>query len=166
MRRVDLRKVGKKALECLIKVGAWTSASALDCCEAMDQIIGASKSRHEAEEVGQLSMFDLLGGGDLGGAQAGFASSLKLPTVDPLTPKQRLEMEKELLGVYVSSHPLQQMVVDLTGVITCTCGELNDNYVGKGVVLAGDTCASTRSRPKRAIAWRLSRWRTYRANVM
>ena len=104
----------------------------------MDQMIGASKSRHEAEEVGQLSMFDLLGGGDLGGAQAGFASSLKLPAVDPLTPKQRLEMEKELLGVYVSSHPLQQMVVDLTGVITCTCGELNDNYVGKGVVLAGN----------------------------
>ena len=101
-------------------------------------MIGASKSRHEAEEVGQLSMFDLLGGADLGGAQAGFASSLKLPTVDPLTPKQRLEMEKELLGVYVSSHPLQQMVVDLTGVITCTCGELNDNYVGKGVVLAGN----------------------------
>ena len=30
------------------------------------------------------------------------------------------------------------MVVDLTGVITCTCGELNDNYVGKGVVLAGN----------------------------
>ena len=83
-------------------------------------------------------MFDLLGGADLGGAQAGFASSLKLPTVDPLTPKQRLEMEKELLGVYVSSHPMQQMVVDLTGVITCTCGELNDTYVGKGVVLAGN----------------------------
>ena len=47
-------------------------------------------------------------------------------------------MEKELLGVYVSSHPLQQMVVDLTGVITCTCGELDDTFVGKGVVLAGN----------------------------
>ncbi len=137
--RVDLRKVGKKALECLIKVGALDAfGERAQLLEAMDQMIGASKSRHEAEEVGQLSMFDLLGGGDLGGAQAGFASSLKLPTVDPLTPKQRLEMEKELLGVYVSSHPLQQMVVDLTGVITCTCGELNDNYVGKGVVLAGN----------------------------
>ena len=137
--RVNLRKVGKKALECLIKVGALDAfGERAQLLEAMDQMIGASKSRHEAEEVGQLSMFDLLGGADLGGAQAGFASSLKLPTVDPLTPKQRLEMEKELLGVYVSSHPLQQMVVDLTGVITCTCGELNDNHVGKGVVLAGN----------------------------
>ena len=66
------------------------------------------------------------------------AIPVKLPTVAPFSPKQRLEMEKELLGVYVSSHPLQQMVVDLTGVITCTCGKLNDNYVGKGVVLAGN----------------------------
>ena len=57
-----------------------------------------------------------------------------------------------MLGVYVSSHPLQQMVVDLTGVITCTCGELNDNYVGKGVVLAEHRARATRSRPKRAIA--------------
>jgi hypothetical protein len=47
-------------------------------------------------------------------------------------------MEKELLGVYVSSHPLQQMAVDLTGVITCTCGELGEAHVGKPVVLAGN----------------------------
>jgi hypothetical protein len=104
--------------------------------EAIDQMVGVSRSRHEAEEAGQLSMFDLLGGLDAG--VSSFAPTLTLPSVEPLNPKQRLEMEKELLGVYVSSHPLQQMAVDLTGVITCTCGELGEAHVGKPVALAGN----------------------------
>jgi DNA polymerase III subunit alpha len=136
--RVDLRKVGKKALECLIKVGALDAfGERAQLLEGMEQLVGVSRSRHEAEEAGQLSMFDLLGGG-LDAGPAGFAPSLSLPAVEPLGPKQRLEMEKELLGVYVSSHPLQQMAVDLTGVITCTCGELGEAHMGKPVVLAGN----------------------------
>ncbi|HSN75295.1 MAG TPA: DNA polymerase III subunit alpha [Anaerolineae bacterium] len=135
--RVDLRKVGKKALECLIKVGALDPfGERAQLLEGIDQMVGVSRSRHEAEEAGQLSMFDLLGGLDTG--VSSFAPTLTLPSVEPLTPKQRLEMEKELLGVYVSSHPLQQMAVDLTGVITCTCGELGEAHVGKPVVLAGN----------------------------
>ena len=136
--RVDLRKVGKKALECLIKVGALDPfGERAQLLEGMDQMVGVSRSRHEAEEVGQLSMFDLLGGGPAAGA-GDFAPRLTLPAVEPLSPKQRLEMEKELLGVYVSSHPLQQMAVDLSGVVTCTCGELGEAHVGKPVVLAGN----------------------------
>ncbi len=136
--RVDLRKVGKKALECLIKVGALDQfGERAQLLEGMEQLVGVSRSRHEAEEAGQLSMFDLFGGG-LDAGPASFAPTLTLPAVEPLSPKQRLEMEKELLGVYVSSHPLQQMAVDLTGVITCTCGELGEAHVGKPVVLAGN----------------------------
>jgi DNA polymerase III subunit alpha len=135
--RVDLRRVGKKALECMIKVGALDPFGERgQLLEAIDQMVGVSRSRHEAEEAGQLSMFDLLGGLDAG--VSSFAPTLTLPSVEPLTPKLRLEMEKELLGVYVSSHPLQQMAVDLTGVITCTCGELGEAHVGRPVVLAGN----------------------------
>jgi hypothetical protein len=47
-------------------------------------------------------------------------------------------MEKELLGVFVSAHPLQQMTVDLSGVITCFCGDLNEGHAGKSVLLAGN----------------------------
>ncbi|MCS6845140.1 MAG: DNA polymerase III subunit alpha [Caldilineales bacterium] len=133
-RRVDLRKVGKKALECLIKVGALDAlGERAQLLEALDQMIGLSRSHHEAEEVGQLSMFDLFGAA----AQA-TAPALKLPDVPPLPPRERLAMEKELLGVFVSAHPLQQMSVNLSGVITCTCGELDESYVGKQVVLAGN----------------------------
>ncbi|MFZ2488884.1 MAG: DNA polymerase III subunit alpha [Anaerolineae bacterium] len=136
--RVDLRKVGKKALECLIKVGALDRfGERAQLLEAMDQMVGVSRSRHEAEEVGQMSMFDLLGSAASSSAAA-FSSTLTLPQVAPFTPKQQLALEKELLGVFVSSHPLQQMTVDLTGVITCTCGELSEEHAGKSVVLAGN----------------------------
>ncbi len=133
--RVDLRKVGKKALECLIKVGALDQfGERAQLLEAIDQMVGISRSRHEAEEAGQLSMFDLLGAVDL----AASVASLKLPDVPPLPPRERLAQEKELLGVFVSAHPLQQMSVDLSSIITCTCGELDESYVGKQVVLAGN----------------------------
>ena len=132
--RVDLRKVGKKALECLIKVGALdVFGSRAQLLEAMDQMIGISKTGHEAEEAGQLTMFDLFGR-----AGAAAPASLRLKDVEPMTPKERLAIEKELLGVFVSSHPLQQLAVDLTGIITCFCGDLNESYAGKNVVLAGN----------------------------
>ncbi len=132
--RVDLRKVGKKSLECLIKVGALDAFGERgQLLEAIDQMVSRSTKDHEAAEAGQPYLpFDTV---DLGETRP---TSVQLPKVEPLNPKQRLEMEKELLGVYVSSHPLQQMAVDLTGVITCTCGELDDTFVGKGVVLAGN----------------------------
>ncbi|MER2599293.1 MAG: DNA polymerase III subunit alpha [Caldilineales bacterium] len=134
---VDLRKVGKKALECLIKVGSLDAFGERgQLLEAMDQMVGMSRARFAAEEAGQMSLFDLLGGSTENATRA-VSSALALPRVEPLNPRQRLEMEKELLGVYVSSHPLQQMAVDLTGIITCTCGELSDEQVGKSVVLAG-----------------------------
>ncbi len=132
--RVDLRKVGKKALECLIKVGALDAfGRRAQLLEAMDQMIGISKTGHEAEEAGQLTMFDLFGS-----AAAAAPASLRLKDVTPMTPKERLAFEKELLGVFVSSHPLQQMTVDLTGIITCFCGDIDETYAGKNVVLAGN----------------------------
>ena len=132
--RVDLRKVGKKALECLIKVGALDQfGRRAQLLDAMDQMIGISKTGHEAEEAGQLTMFDLFGG-----AAATAPASLRLKDVPPMSPKERLALEKELLGVFVSSHPLQQMTVDLTGIITCFCGDIDETYAGKNVVLAGN----------------------------
>ncbi len=132
--RVDLRQVGKRALECLVKVGALDAFGERgQLLEAIDQLVGVSRSRHEAAEVGQLSMFDLIGGA----GQSSVTMALRLPEVSPLSPREQLAMEKELLGVYVSAHPLQQMTVDLTGVITCFCGDLNESHAGKPVMLAG-----------------------------
>ncbi|MEA3334573.1 MAG: DNA polymerase III subunit alpha [Chloroflexota bacterium] len=133
--RVDLRKVGRRPLESLIKVGALDDFGERACLmEALDQMIGVSKQNHDAAAAGQLNLFGLLGAGD--GADGGL--TIQLSAVEPMSPKQRLVEEKELLGVFVSSHPLQQMAADVSDVITCFCGDLDDSYAGKNVVMAGN----------------------------
>ena len=51
--------------------------------------------------------------------------------------RERFQWEKELLGVYVGSHPVQQLNVDLSRFTTCLCAELNERHDGKNVTLAG-----------------------------
>jgi len=131
--RVDLRQVNKRALECLIKVGAFDSfgkrSQLLDVVEAM---VSNSAGVHNARESGQLSIFDLMGEG--GAAEA---APIRLPNIEEVKGRDKLLWEKELLGVYAVSHPVQQLGIDLRKVVTCACNELDEAYDGKNVVLAG-----------------------------
>ncbi|MGQ9907555.1 MAG: DNA polymerase III subunit alpha [Candidatus Flexifilum sp.] len=106
--RVDLRAVGKRALECLIKVGALDSLNAgtrPQLLAALDRIISHSAELHKARQQGQIGLFgDLpLSSGDL---------LANLPKTDPVSAREILNWERELLGIFVSSHPIDP-VMDL-----------------------------------------------------
>ena len=103
VRRVDLRQINKRVLECLVRAGALDSLGERGAIlAALDQMIAVSQEAHRAEEIGQRSLFEL--GAGLGGA-AGI--TFHLPTdVPPLPERKRLSDERELLGVYMSTHPL------------------------------------------------------------
>ncbi len=60
-----------------------------------------------------------------------------MPGSIQVTPKEILEWEKELVGVYVSSHPLQQMTVDLQNVITHATVDITEELKGTSVIIAG-----------------------------
>ncbi len=133
--RVDLRQVNKRALECLIKAGAfdrWGRRSQL--LAVIETMVAQSAGVHDARDSGQLSMFDLLMGD---GSTQAHVTPIKLPDIDEVKGKEKLQWEKELLGVYSISHPLMQLGVDLKQVTTCSCAELDERYNGKGVTLAG-----------------------------
>lgn len=133
--RVDLRQVNKRALECLIKVGAFDRfGKRSQILAVLDQMVAASASVHDARDSGQLSIFDLMMGG---GAPQASVSPIKLPDIEEVKGREKLQWEKELLGVYSISHPLQQMGIDFTRITTCSCAELDESYDGKGVTLAG-----------------------------
>ncbi len=95
----------KRTIESLIKAGAFDSlghtrrALLLVHEQAVDAVIGVK--RREAE--GQFDLFADLGGGD-GDAGPGFA--VTVPDVPDWDKKQRLAFEREMLGLYVSDHPL------------------------------------------------------------
>jgi len=98
IRRVDLHRVGKRSLECLIRVGA------LDCfgprkalLAVMDSMIAVSHTHFKAAESGQMSFF---------GAAGGIEEDIHLPEGLMLDRREQLEWEKELIGLYVSDHPI------------------------------------------------------------
>lgn len=131
--RVDLRQVNRRALECLIKVGALDAfGQRSQLLAIIDPMIALSQSTHQAREVGQLSMFDASSGFSLA-----MGSSLPLPDLPEVPRKEMLAWEKELVGFYVSEHPLQQVAASLDGTVTAFCGEIDEQMAGQKVVIAG-----------------------------
>ncbi len=131
--RVDLRQCNKRALECLVKVGAFDRfGKRSQLLDVIDQMVAHSAGVHSARESGQLSMFDLLGG-----AAAAEVAPIRLPDLEEVKGRDRLQWEKELLGVYAMSHPLHHLSVDLKNMVTCACNELDVVHDGKNVLLAG-----------------------------
>ena len=96
--RVDLRQVGKRSLECLIKVGALDAFGNRNALlGALDQLLAVSSGHFKAIECGQMSFF---------GQATGMDAAIILSTGITVDLRQQLDWEKELLGLYVSDHPL------------------------------------------------------------
>ncbi len=105
VQRVDLRVVGRRSLESLIKAGAldrFGDRAAL--LEALDRIMTVNARAMRDREAGQLSLF---GGGPGGNPTAAPAAVIDIPLPDTeATPKEKLAWEQELMGVFFSEHPL------------------------------------------------------------
>jgi DNA polymerase-3 subunit alpha len=133
-RRVDLRVVGKRALESLIRVGACDRFGGRQALlQSLDRIVAASTAHFRAAEIGQMSLF--------GGASSG-DDGLSI-AAEPAggSPRQYLQWEKELLGIYVSEHPLTRHLADLSQVVTHSSSELGEAPSGQEVVVAGEVTA-------------------------
>jgi DNA polymerase-3 subunit alpha len=104
-RRVDSRAVNKRILEGLIKSGAfdWTGEDRASLFVRIDQAIAAGASTQRDKAAGQFSLF----GEELDAAPAPVASSMTMKP-EAWSAAQMLNDEKELLGFYVSGHPLDR----------------------------------------------------------
>jgi DNA polymerase III subunit alpha len=104
--RVDMRQVNKKTLEALIKAGAFDSAgfTRKHLFSMMDSAVDSALKRARDIDSGQVSMFDMFTAED-----SGFAEEVPEPNGDEWDKKMRLAFEKEMLGIYVSDHPLREI---------------------------------------------------------
>jgi DNA polymerase-3 subunit alpha len=128
-RRVDLRVVGKRTLECLIKVGAldpFGRRAAL--LAALDRIVAISSSHSRAEQTGQMSIF---------GAATGVHETISLPDVPDPDPREQLDWERELIGMYFSEHPLTRHMAALTRIVSYFSGQLGEAAHQEQVRVAG-----------------------------
>ncbi len=104
LNKIDISACNKKVTESLIKAGAFDSLGHarkglfLVHTDAVDSVLGTKK----AEAIGQ---FDLFGGGSGGMDGEDSVFTIKVPD-DEWEDKHKLALEREMLGLYVSGHPL------------------------------------------------------------
>jgi len=102
--RVDGKKISKKAIECLVKSGAFDEfgADRATMFAGIEGAMASAASAHRDRAAGQVSLF-----GDIGVATPP-ATKRTVSTVPPWSLTEKLAFEKELLGFYVTGHPLDE----------------------------------------------------------
>jgi DNA polymerase-3 subunit alpha len=129
--RVDQRAVSKRAVESLIKAGAF------DCFSPNRASLMAILDR--AIEHGARSQRDLASGqfGLFAAAASPVLAEPPLPSVAPWTRKELLAFEKEALGFYASGHPLEDYSQSLRALATADCGNLSERRQTEPVAIGG-----------------------------
>ncbi len=118
-RELDLRIVGKKALESLARVGALDDLEGhrAQLVEAIDPAVQEAQRFQDEKLRNQMNMF-----GD-GSGSPGTGLEPNLPIVDPWPRARLLKEERELIGVYVSGHPLDAYRPEATAFATARLGD-------------------------------------------
>lgn len=100
--RVHHKDMNKKTLESLIKCGAMDELGERNRLLAgAETILEYLRETKRMKEQGQQNIFEL-------NPSVGAVSYLKLPSVEPAPDYDKLVWEKELLGLFISSHPLER----------------------------------------------------------
>ncbi len=103
-KRLDPRKINKKVLESLVKCGAFdfTGRDRAELFATIDNALALSASAHRDRASGQVSLFDAMPEDEEP------ARPTRAGAVPPWPQSEKLAFEKELLGFYVTGHPLDE----------------------------------------------------------
>ncbi|MFM7384688.1 MAG: OB-fold nucleic acid binding domain-containing protein [Microcystaceae cyanobacterium] len=110
--RVDLRVVNRRALETLIYCGAFDhlQPNRNQLLHDLDLVIAWSQKRHKEKESGQTNMFDMISPPTEESPQRNdFAQIPSAPPVADFSLQEKLRLEKEHIGFYISEHPLKSV---------------------------------------------------------
>ncbi|MEI8010947.1 MAG: DNA polymerase III subunit alpha [Candidatus Omnitrophota bacterium] len=148
--RVDLRACNRKVIESLIKCGAFDGLGALrsQMMAVLDQALNTGTSRQKDVQSGQLSLFSI-------GAEAGgFELEPDIfPQMKEWPQPQVLAFEKELLGFYLSGHPLDRYVVEIHSFTNATTSKLSGMAENQSIAMIAMVAAvrhtATKSRGER-----------------
>jgi DNA polymerase-3 subunit alpha len=111
MQYVDLRAVNKKILEALVQAGALDQLEGTrsqNYAAIETAIIFAQKYQNQLQNKSQISMFEMMSGSKKTSENDQFMTYPPLPDVPDWPLQEILQREKELLGFYISGHPLDR----------------------------------------------------------
>jgi DNA polymerase-3 subunit alpha len=140
-RRVDLRLCNRRALESLVKAGAFDSLGArrAQLMAALDDVLKRVQQSQRRGGQGQVSLF---------GGEPDEAVPVPLPAVEEYPRRQLLAMEKEVLGLYLSGHPLES-VADRLQAAALPIAQLGERSDGDRVTVGGIVAAVRRTATRR-----------------
>jgi DNA polymerase III subunit alpha len=148
--RVDGRAVNKKAIEALIKCGAFgsTGASRKGMLSVLEQAQGAGQKTQQDLAMGQGSIFDLGGAGGVADAAFSTPSHAPIPS-EEFERGQLLAAEKESIGLFISAHPLKEVGPALRSRVDTPISGLPERRDGDWVTIGGMITQAKRIRTKK-----------------
>jgi DNA polymerase-3 subunit alpha len=152
--RIDNRAVNKKAIEALIKCGAFgsTGDSRKGMLAMLEQAQSAGQKAQQDALIGQGSIFDL--GIEDGAAQTPAAGAFAHPSHAPIpgeefSRSELLAAEKESIGLFISAHPLKDVGAALKVRSDSTLAELAARRDGDWVTVGGMVTQAKRIKTKK-----------------
>jgi len=126
--RIDTRKVNRRVLEALIYSGSFDSLgiNRASLMASLEVALQTAEQHSEAHDSGQHDMFGM----------AAVPQQPKAVDVVEWTAEKRLQGEKEVLGFYLTGHPLQKYEMELSQFVTGKLAQINHNQ-NQSVTIAG-----------------------------
>ncbi|MBI4089938.1 MAG: DNA polymerase III subunit alpha [Candidatus Kerfeldbacteria bacterium] len=130
LRRVQSKDLNRKSLESLIKAGALDRfGERRQMLEHVAELLTINRGAEREAERKQLNLF--------GTMPVNHAPVVRLRQVAPANDDERLAWEKQLLGFYVSAHPLDAYIAALAGLTITSCNKLSDLRRSQRASVAG-----------------------------
>jgi DNA polymerase III subunit alpha len=142
VRRVNLRQVNKRVLESLVAAGAMDSLGTLHRAQYfheegngrifLETILRYGAGYQENQNSSQANLF-----GDSGDSNAMAVMEPNVPQCPQWTPTNRLRKEKEVIGIFISGHPLDEYKWDIDYLCNGTLDAINNpvNYVNRELII-------------------------------
>ncbi|UWD49451.1 DNA polymerase III subunit alpha [Clostridioides difficile] len=124
VKRLDQKDTNKRVIESLIKCGAFDNISEnrASLMAGYETLLESVSMDRKKNVQGQISLFDAFGDSE---EDSDFQQIYSLPKRPEYEERERLNLEKEVLGMYVSGHPLSQFEKELQEKTSIDNGKLN-----------------------------------------
>jgi DNA polymerase-3 subunit alpha len=153
-RRLNLRTVNKKAMESLALGGAFDNLDKIDRSryfapsDKYDSFLSHTLKYGNAYQTQKTTMANSL----FGASEDVMIKEPPIPTCNEWTLIEKLEKEKEVAGIYISGHPLDDYKMELRNFTTCTFGDM-ERFKGQKVSVGGIVTAEKHGVSQKGTGW-------------
>lgn len=132
--RVDLSKVNKRVVESLIKCGAFdfTGKTRAAMAQALESVFDIAQKTQKDRQSGQANMFGMLDASNSSSMTGG-----QIPDIPEWEETEKLKLEKEGIGFYITGHPLSKYLSSMVKLTTATTSAIPKHRDGDRAIIGG-----------------------------